>query len=69
MRLAKSMCFAGFAPIIVLAFLMSPPAFAQSDCHDDMKDMLQGTLDIAHDINMAPRDLGDPADCTLASWR
>ncbi len=52
---------------ITLVALMPSVAIAQSDCDQDMKDMLEGTLDIAKHVDVGKTD-GDSQGCTLASW-
>jgi hypothetical protein len=56
-------------PALALALLWSPFASASSDCHYDMKDMLQGTLEVAQHAGSEPPEQRQPADCTLAAWQ
>ncbi len=57
------------APIIVITTLsLSTMAMAKTDCHADLKDMLQGTLNMASEADNS--QIGTPTDstggCTLA---
>jgi hypothetical protein len=62
------MSAATIASFVILAFLWAPPALARSDCHHDMKDMLEGTLEVAKDFNSGLEERDHPVDCTLATW-
>ena len=52
-----------------LSLLMSSAALAQPDCHQDMKDMLQGTLDMANQTDVRTADDDGSNGCTVADWR
>ena len=61
------MKMSGLLSAIALATLLPSAAQAQQDCHQDMKDLLQGTLDMAKQADV--RQVGDSgsSNCTLAS--
>lgn len=63
------MRFANIAPAVVLALIWASPVLAGSDCHDNLKDMLEGTLEVARDVGSDPQDQGEPADYTLTAWQ
>ena len=48
---------------------LSAPAMARTDCHQDMKEMLQGTLEIGRDVDRSPSDDQAPSGCALAAWQ
>lgn len=57
------------APIVVIAMLsLSTMSMAKTDCHADLKDMLQGTLNMTSEADNS--QTGTPTDstsgCTLA---
>jgi hypothetical protein len=52
--------------VTALSMLMSSAALARSDCHQDMKDMLQGTLDMAKQTGDRRADDDESNGCTLA---
>lgn len=56
-------------PAVVLTLLWVSPTSARTDCHYDMKDMLEGTLEIAREVETNRQGQGEPADCTLAGWK
>lgn len=59
-------------PVTIAAailLMLSAPAMAKTDCHQDMKEMLQGTLEIARHVDRSPSDDQAPSGCTLASWQ
>lgn len=50
----------------VLVMLTSTAAAAQSDCHSDMKDMLQGTLEMSKQATDGTADDKASQGCTMA---
>ncbi len=56
------------APVVLFAFFSVSPAWANADCHQDMKDLLEGTLEVAADIEAGSEQPAEPDECTLASW-
>lgn len=62
------MIAAKIALLVLLAFVLASPALANADCHRDMKDLLEGTLEVAAGTEAGSEKPQEPADCTLASW-
>lgn len=56
----------GLLIAIALATLLPSAAQAQRDCHQDMKDLLQGTLDMAKQADVRQAGDSGSSGCTLA---
>ena len=56
----------GLLIAIALATLLPSAAQAQRDCHQDMKDLLQGTLDMAKQADVRQAGDSGSSSCTLA---
>lgn len=56
----------GLLIAIALANLLPSAAQAQQDCHQDMKELLQGTLDMAKQADVRQAGDNDSSSCTLA---
>ena len=54
---------------LTLSALLPSAALAQADCHQDMKEMLQGTLDMAKQADVEKSNDDGSDACTLADWQ
>ena len=58
------------AAVTVASLSVSTAALAGTDCHQDLKDMLQGTLEIESETNNIQNDhYNASSNCTLATWQ
>ncbi|MEM7041930.1 MAG: hypothetical protein AAF543_03875 [Pseudomonadota bacterium] len=58
------------AGAIVAAVLLSPSiGLAHSECHQSMKDMLDGTLEVVGEVESENREAMPAETCTLAGYQ
>ncbi len=57
------------AGALALATLIPSAAFAQLDCHQNMKDMLQGTLEMSKKADVWKAEDDGSHGCTIAEWQ